>query len=105
MKSSASAVASVPVKASCSKAVDWLPCILSTSGTGVVPRYPDGRCTMATRARPPMSGWRVTVTGALPLRPPVLADPPGYDVDGPDLPIVAGAALVEGADVEGVLLP
>ena len=105
MKSSASAVASMPVKASCSRAVDWLPCMLSTRGTGVVPRYPVGTCTMASRARPPMVGWRVTVPGEDWLPHPVAAEPPAADVDGPDVPVVAVAALVAGADVEGALLP
>src|SRR5664279_371907 len=53
MKPSASAVASIPVNASCPAADEPLPCRLRTSASGVPGWYPVGTCTIVVRRRDP----------------------------------------------------
>src|SRR5664280_418056 len=83
----------MPLKPSCSSAVDWLPCRFSTSGTGDVKRYPVGMWTIAVRSIAPTVGWRVVVPGDAADPHPLLAE------TGTAPAVVAGVDVEEGADV------
>src|ERR1700678_842452 len=70
MNESASATASMPVRPSCSRASDPLPCMLRTSGR-TTPEAADGTCTITVRGRPPIARLSVVVPGLAGLPQPL----------------------------------